>query len=319
MRALIVGARGQDGRILSEQLAERGYEILGLSRTEATSLPGPTRPAVELRDESQVLRLVQEFRPDQIYFLAAHHHNSQDPASQHSANWNSSWEIHVEAFRNVLESVRVAGIPARIFYASSSRVFGNPTTSPQTEATPLQPTCVYGITKATGMMLARHFREAYGIWVSCGILYNHESPLRGAGFLSQKVVRGLAAIKRGSQTQLEIGNLEAPVDWGFAPDYTRAMRLILEAQEPDDFVVATGATHSVRELIEIVAGCLNIEWQKVVVENPSVLRRPALPLCGNASHLKSRTGWRPEQTFEGMIDLMVRAALPLSSHVTSSE
>ncbi len=161
-------------------------------------------------------------------------------------------------------------------------------------------------------MLARYYRERYAVWVSCGILYNHESPVRGPQFLSQKVARGLVAVKENRQATLEIGSLDSRVDWGYAPDYTRAMRLILEASHADDFVIATGKTHAVREMIEIAADFLGLSWQTAVIENPSLLQRPTLPLCGDASRLRAATGWSPTHSFEDMVRLMVGAALKSS-------
>jgi GDPmannose 4,6-dehydratase len=311
-RALIIGSGGQDGRFLWEQLREDGQDLIGIAREHVQTPRDSTLPAVDVGCEHAVLHLVEEFAPDRIYFLAAHHHSSEDRLGRDGELWNSSWRTHVDAFRNVLEAVRVTGLPARVFYASSSRIFGTPNYSPQTEETPIKPSCIYGITKAAGMMLARYYREKHAVWASCGILYNHESPLRSPQFLSQKVARGLAAIKEGRQTKLEIGSLDSRVDWGYAPDYTRAMQLILEASEPDDFVVATGKTHSVREMIEIAADFFGISWQASVVENPSLLQRPTLPLCGDASRLRAVTGWVPAHSFEDMVRRMASAALESS-------
>jgi GDPmannose 4,6-dehydratase len=313
VRVLIVGAAGQDGRILWEQLQENGDDLIGMTRKEVQSLPDRSLPAVDLCSERAVRQLVESFAPERIYFLAACHHSSEDHASRNEEIWHASRRVHVEAFRIFLEAIRVTRLATRIFYASSSRVFGNPVSSPQTEETPIRPSCIYGITKAMGMMLARNYRETHDVWASSGILYNHESPLRGHEFLSQRVARGLVAVKEGRETKLEIGNLEARVDWGYAPDYTRAMRLILEAAAPGDFVVATGETHSVRDMIEVAADYLGTEWQRAVVENPALLQRPSLTLCGNASRLHATTGWTPTQTFKGLVRLMVKAALESSS------
>lgn len=308
MRVLVVGSAGQDGRILWEQSQENGDELIGITRQDVQTLSDSPLPAVNIFCERDVRRLVEDFAPERIYFLAAHHHSSEDRGSREGEIWNASWRTHVEAFRNFLEAIRVTRLPARILYASSSRVFGNPEMSPQNEETPVKPVCLYGITKATGMMLARHYRETHGVWASCGILYNHESPLRGRQFLSQRVAHGLVALKQGRETKLEIGNLEARVDWGYAPDYTRAMRSILEEAPAGDYVVASGRTHSVREMIEVAAGFLELPWHGAVVENPAVLQRPALALCGDASRLQAVTGWKPTQTFKGLVRLMVSAA-----------
>jgi GDPmannose 4,6-dehydratase len=307
VRVLIIGSTGQDGRILWEQLQAEGHDLAGVARERRHTLREATLPAVDIGCERAVTKFIEEFAPDRIFFLAAHHHSSEDRAGLDGELWNLSWRTHVEAFRNVLEAVRVTGLPARIFYASSSRIFGTPDCSPQTEATAIKPSCIYGITKATGMMLARYYREKH-VWASCGILYNHESPLRGPQFLSQKVASGLVAVKEGRQSRLEVGSLDSRVDWGYAPDYTRAISLILEAPAPNDFIVASGKTHTVREMIEIAADCLGLSWQTVVVENPSLLQRPTLPLCGDASRLRAATGWSPQHSFEDMVRRMTSAA-----------
>jgi GDPmannose 4,6-dehydratase len=312
MRILIIGSAGQDGRILWEQLREEGHELAGAARGHVQKSRDSALPAVDIGSEQAVRYLIEDFAPDRIFFLAAHHHSSEDRTGGDGELWRLSWRTHVDAFRNVLEAVRISGFPTRSFYASSSRIFGTPDCSPQSEETPIKPGCIYGITKAAGMLLARYYREKHAVWASCGILYNHESPLRGSQFLSQKVARGLVAVKEGRQAKLEIGSLDSRVDWGYAPDYTRAMRLILEAPEADDFVVATGKTHTVREMIEIAADCLGISWQSAVVENPSLLQRPTLPLCGDASRLRSVTGWAPAHSFEDMVRLMASAALESS-------
>jgi GDPmannose 4,6-dehydratase len=308
VRALIIGSAGQDGRILWDQLREQGHDVVGVARDRVHTQRDSSRPSVDIGCDRAVLQLVEDFAPDRIFFLAAHHHSSEDRTGGDGELWKLSLRTHVDAFRNVLEAVRVAGLPARIFYASSSRVFGSPDCSPQTEETPLKPGCIYGITKATGMMLARYYRDKHAVFASCGILYNHESPLRGPQFLSQKVARGLVAVKEGRQSHLEIGSLDSRVDWGYAPDYTRAMQLMLEAPDPGDFIVATGRTHSVREMVEVAADVLGLPWRTAVVENPSLLQRPTLPLCGDASRLRAVTGWTPTRSFDEMVRLMTNAA-----------
>jgi GDPmannose 4,6-dehydratase len=305
---LIVGSDGQDGRLLWSQLEEQNCTTVGLSRDGTKALACAPPDFVDIRDRKMVRRVVVDFQPDRIFFLAAHHHSSQDSGSRDDDVWTFGWEVNVEAFRHFLEAVRITGMGARIFYASSSRVFGVPTVSPQTESTPIRPACLYGISKAAAMMLARYYREAHGLWVSCGILYNHESPLRGESFISQRVANTLVAIKHGACNRLEIGDLNARVDWGYAPDYTIAMQLILNAANPDDFVIATGETHTVREMVEIAADYLDLDWTKVVIENPRLLQRSSLPLCGDASHLRQRTGWRPSINFKQLIRLLVQSA-----------
>jgi len=308
-RALIVGHTGQDGRILWDQLAAKGFVLVGISRNEVREHKSQWADAIDIANPDSVRNLVDRFRPDQIYYLAAYHHSSQDRAVQESRLWQGSLSVHVQSFLNFLDAIRQCHPAARIFYAGSSRVFGETPASPQTESTPFRPTCLYGITKASGIMLADYYRRAYNIHASCGILFNHESPLRGQQFVSQRVAHGLVAIKTGRARHLEVGDLNARIDWGYAPDYTRAMQSILEAETASDFVVATGETHSVREMIEIAAEFLNISWEECVVENLKILQRNSQQLCGDSTHLRRTTGWRPSVSFRDLVQIMVKAAL----------
>jgi GDPmannose 4,6-dehydratase len=306
-RAVIVGHTGQDGRILWEQLAIRGFSLVGISRRELRVHESLWKDAVDIADPMAVRGLVSGFRPDQIYYLAAHHHSSQQQTSD-AAVWEASWAVHTQGFLHFLRAVTDCHPLARIFYAASSRVFGEVEVSPQDEGTPFRPTCVYGITKALGMELAEYHRRNHDLFVSCGILFNHESPLRGREFVSQRIVNGLFELKTGRATLLQIGDLTARVDWGYAPDYTRAMQLILDAGAPDDFVIASGETHSVREMIEIAAEFLEITWEGRVVENATILQRNPQDLCGDASRLRRATGWYPGTSFREMVQIMVNAA-----------
>lgn len=312
-RALIIGHTGQDGRILWDQLVQRGYWLAGLSRSELRRSDAGAGTPVNLADVGAVTLLLQDLRPDEIYFLAARHHSSQEDERDVLMAWRESWALHVHAFQNVLQGVLEACPAAGIFYASSSRVFGRAEHSPQDESTPLRPDCVYGVTKAAGMLLARQYRTSQGLRVCCGIMFNHESPIRGTNYVTQRVVQGLVAIQRGIGGPIKIGDLEARVDWGYAPDYTRAMQAMLGAGEARDFVVATGVTHSVRELVEHVAARLGLDWRECVVESTDLLRRPAQGLCGDASLLRRSTGWAPSLDFRGMLELMVDSALAAPS------
>lgn len=309
-RAVIVGHGGQDGRILWDQLAAQGFALVGLSRGGRRVHGTGWNSAVDIGDAGAVRDLVGSFQPDQVYYLAAYHHSSQESTVDDAAVWQASWATHVQGFFHFLDAVRQCRPSTRLFYASSSRVFGMAPAGLQTERTPLRPACLYGITKASGMMLADFFRRTHGIHVSCGILFNHESPLRGAQFVSQRVVDGLAALKVGrTSAPLEIGNLEARVDWGYAPDYTRAMQLIVETDQAEDFVVASGETHSVREMIEIAAAELGLDWAGNVVQSGQILQRAPQGLCGDPSRLRQVTGWQPSLSFAGMVRAMAAAAL----------
>lgn len=308
-RALIVGHSGQDGSLLWDQLVARGFELIGLARNAVRTHAVAWDASVDIRDAGAVRRLVDAFRPDQVYFLAAHHHSSEQSRGDDGELWRGSWEVHVHAFGHFLAAVADICPQTRIFYASSSRVFGHAETSPQDEATALRPACPYGVTKAAGMMLADYYVRERGLCVSCGILYNHESPLRSAQFVSRRVVDGLIALRDGHADRLEIGTLDARVDWGYAPDYTRAMRLLLDAPNPGNFVFATGILHSVRDLIAIAADYMGVEWESRVVETARLLKRGPQQLCGDASRLRRATGWLPSIDFTQMVRLLVDGAL----------
>lgn len=308
-RALIIGHTGQDGRILWDQLLERGFAIVGVSRGGLRLHDMDWAAPVDIADARSVQALVEAFVPSQVYYLAAHHHSSQDASINVADTWGLSWAVHVHGFGHVLQALVTVAPAARVFYASSSRVFGATTiAAPLDEATLHRPDDGYGVTKAAGMLLADHYRRVHRQFVSSGILFNHESPLRGAQFVTQRVVHGLVAIARGEAARLEVGSLEARVDWGFAPDYTRAMQQILQASEPGDFVVATGTTHSVRDFVEIAASHLGLDWREVVFETNGLLQRSSQGLCGNANRLRSETGWTPSINFPDMVRLLVDAA-----------
>lgn len=308
-RALIIGHSGQDGRILWDQLVARDFSVIGISRHETRTHGVQWEGAVDISDFTSARRLMEHFSPHQIYYLAAHHHSSEESIIDEAYGWNESWLVNVHAFSHFLLAAKIFCPRTRIFYASSSRVFGEASISPQNENSPLKPSCVYGITKASAMLLADYYVRTHSVFVSCGILFNHESPLRGAQFVSQRIVDGLVALKYGGATSMEIGSLDARVDWGYAPDYTRAMQLILEAESAETFVVASGETHSVRDMIAIASNYLDIAWEEYVVETNQILRRRPQDLCGDASRLRRVTGWRPETNFHSMTEILVDGAL----------
>lgn len=292
-RALIVGSAGQDGTLLGEHLRARGDTVTGLPRGERTA--------------GEVEQLVQDGRPDAIYYLAAYHHSSEDPPIEPLALFERSAAVHVTQLLYFLEAIRKRAPAARLFYAASSLIFGEPAETPQTEDTPFRPICVYGITKTAGVQLCRHYRRTHGVYASVGILYNHESPLRAPKFVSKKIVRAAHEIARGTRDRLVLGDLSAELDWGYAPDYVDAMHRILALPSPDDFVVATGEAHTVRELVELAFGQLGLDWRRHVEENRALITRPPLRRIGDASKLAAATGWRPATSFEAMVRALVEA------------
>jgi GDPmannose 4,6-dehydratase len=296
-RALVIGSEGQDGRILSERLRAEGCEIVGIGR------------GTDLLGREAMLGLIADNRPDEIYYLAAVHHSAEERASVGGRDlYVESHRVHVEGVLNVLEAVRLRHPGARLFYAASCLVFGEPATSIQDESTPLAPVCVYGITKTTGIHCCRLYRGGAGVHASSGILYNHESPLRRPEFASQKIVRGALDIRQGRASTLVLGDLSAVNDWGWAEDTVDAMIRIVRSDRPDDFVVATGAGHTVADFVEAVFARAGLDWKRHVKEDRSMIARKRPPLIGDASRLRQRTGWRPSVAFEEMAGRLWDAA-----------
>ena len=296
-RALVVGSRGQDGRILSERLRADGCDTTGIDR------------GTDVTNRDVVLGVVSDLRPDEIYYLAAVHHSADDRAGLGGADlYAASHRVHVEGLLNVLEAVRLHRPEARLFYAASCLVFGEPSVLRQDESTPFAPVCVYGITKATGIHCCRLYRRDAGLRASTGILYTHESPLRRADFLSQTIVRGAVEIRNGTRSKLVLGDLSAVNDWGWADDTVDAMIRIVRSDPADDFVVATGEPHTVAEFVETVFARAGLDWRRHVEEDPSRIARKRPPLIGDASRLRARTGWAPTVGFEHMAGLLWDAA-----------
>ncbi len=298
-KALLIGHRGQDGSYLSQLLAENGYSVTGIGRP------------FDVTNATEVSRLVAQTQPAEIYYLAAFHHSSEDPPIDDIELMATSLAVNTIGLNTVLGAI-VSECPAsRLFYAGSSRMFGDPATSTQNEDTPFRPTCAYGISKTAGAGICSYYRRVRNVFATTGILYNHESPLRPPKFISRKIVRAAVSISRGSRQKLVVGNLDSKVDWGYAPDYTRAMWRILQLEQPSDFVIGTGMLHSVRDFVQTAFGELNLDWQEHVTENASflTLKPPKGTLCADSSKLRTLTGWRPEVDFHQMVRIMLAAEL----------
>jgi GDPmannose 4,6-dehydratase len=289
--ALIVGSAGQDGTLLAAHLRERGYEVRGAGNVARTA--------------AEVGELVAGV--DEIYYLAAFHHSSEDSPIETRALFEKSHAVHVEGLVHFLDAIRSRAPHAKLFYAASSLIFGDVSESPQTEDTPFRPTCAYGITKTAGVHLCRLYRHAHAVYASVGILYNHESPLRADRFVTQKIVKAAHAIKRGTQDRLVLGNLAAEFDAGYAPEYVDAMHRILALPAPDDFIVATGERHSIREFVELAFAHVGLDWTKHVEENRALITRAPLVRVGDASKLARATGWRPTTTFPELVRVLMDA------------
>ncbi len=314
--ALITGITGQDGSYLADLLLEKGYAVHGIVRrssTEKAERIAHLRDRValhqaDLLDQTSLIHVLRKTKPDEVYNLAA---QSFVPTSFEEPLFTS--EVTALGVARVLEAMRLAAPEARFYQASSSEMFGKVRERPQTETTPFYPRSPYGVAKVFGHFITINCRESYGLHASSGILFNHESPRRGKEFVTRKVTYAAARIKLGFQRELRIGNLEARRDWGYAPDYVRAMWLMLQQPEPSDFVVATGREHSVRDLLDAAFGRVGSDWRKIAVEDPA-LRRPAEVehLLGNPARAKAVLGWEPETSFERMIEIMVEADLELA-------
>jgi GDPmannose 4,6-dehydratase len=308
-RALIVGSSGQDGRILFDRLAGEATAVLGMARGSVRCTDDFETAPVDVGCRNEVTRIIERWLPDEVYYLAAVHQASQDAiAADDVALFENSLRVHVTGLIHFLDALKEHRSHASLFYAASSLVFGDVTTTPQTEETPFRPRCIYGITKTAGVHACRFYRETHGLHASAGLLFNHESPLRRPNFVSQKIVRAAAAIAKGHSEKLVIGDLQARIDWGYAPDFIDAMVRIVRQSEPGDFVVATGETHSVQDFVEIAFGSLGLDWRAHVIENRDLLTRPHTTRVGDAGLLRNRTGWRPSVTFRQMVEILLEAA-----------
>jgi GDPmannose 4,6-dehydratase len=308
-RILIIGHTGQDGSLLRESIEDQGGEVFGVSSsgTYPQSIPGCPADWVAGEPES-VRKFILALRPDEIYYLAAHHTSSEGRLELLRLEaYVRSHEVHVLGLLNVLDTVSLYVPFCRIFYAASSLVFDGEQGEIQDELSPFSPTDFYGMTKAQGVWLCREFRKKRGLFVSVGILYNHESKYRPAHFLSQKIVRSAARISAGSPEMLQLGNLGARVDWGFAGDYVIAFQEILKLSKADDFIIASGEAHSVQEFAELSFDRFGLDWRNHTVQSQVVLTRQLKTRIGNTRKLKETSGWQPTLDFPGLIDNLVKA------------
>jgi len=319
-RALITGITGQDGSYLAELLLEQGYEVVGMVRRSSAPnnwriehlLGRVTLKPADLLDQLSLLRLIDEVRPREIYNLAA---MSFVPAS-----WDQpmlTGEFNSQGVTRMLDAVRQVDSTIRFYQASSSEMFGKVREVPQTELTPFYPRSPYGVSKVFAPYITGNYRESYGLFAVSGMLFNHESPRRGLEFVTRKVSDGVARIKLGLADHLSIGNLDAHRDWGFAGDYVRAMWLMLQQDEPDDYVISTGVSHSVRELIEIAFARVGLDWRRYVKQDPALLRPAEVDhLLGDSTKARKQLGWVPTVDFKGLVEMMVDADLQLLNRTT---
>jgi len=314
-RALITGITGQDGSYLAEFLLDKGYDVHGVVRRASTEsfqrLAGiedrVTLHPGDLLDQRSLVDVLRACEPDEVYNLAA--------MSFVAASWNQpslTAEFTGLGVTRMLEALREAAPRARFYQASSSEMFGKVRETPQSEETPFYPRSPYGVAKAYGHFITVNYRESYDLFACSGILFNHESPRRGLEFVTRKVTHGAAAIKLGLQEELLLGNLDAERDWGYARDYVEAMWLMLQQDEPDDFVIATGETHSVRELVDVAFDRVGLDPGPLVRSDSRFLRPAEVEhLIGDASKAREQLGWQPRTKFDELVRLMVDADLEL--------
>lgn len=314
---LITGLTGQDGSYLAELLLEKGYRVYGLLRRASTFNTGRIDHLIrsnssdrfdfirgDLTDASSLGRILRMIRPDEIFHLGAQSHVMVSfEIPEYSADTIALGTIRL------LESVRELDIRPKIYNACSSEMFGS-TPPPQNEDSPMVPRSPYAAAKLCSYQICRVYREAYGMWIANGILFNHESPRRGETFVTRKITQAAARIKLKVQEKLYLGNLNARRDWGYAPEYVRAMWLMLQQTEPDDYVIATGESHTVQELVERAFSYLGLDWRRHVVSDPRYLRPLEVEkLQGDASKARAKLGWCPQTTFGELVRLMVEADL----------
>jgi GDPmannose 4,6-dehydratase len=292
-RALITGIHGQDGTYLAQFLRDRGYEVFG--------------EGVDVRDQTALVGILQSVSPDECYHLAAQHRSSA--ATTELDDERRILEVNLLSTQTILHTLRRIKPEAKVFLAGSCHIFGETIETPQNELTPIAPNSVYGITKAGSMQLGALYRRTHGMFVCTGILYQHESPLRRPGFLSRNIVSALAEIVEGKRTEFLVGSLQAQVDWGFAGDYVEAMWLMLQQILPNDYIVASGALHTVQDFISKAYAHAGLDWQRFVREDASVYRPVSGAVYqGNIERLRD-IGWSPKTSFDDLVKQMVDAVL----------
>ncbi|HVO10761.1 MAG TPA: GDP-mannose 4,6-dehydratase [Vicinamibacteria bacterium] len=312
-KALITGITGQDGSYLAELLLEKGYDVHGLVRRSSSfntwRIDHVREQLVlhygDLVDQNSLVRALEALEPDELYNLAAQSHVR---VSFDMPEYTT--DVTAIGVLRVLDAVRDLGFKTRIYQAGSSEMYGLVQETPQTERTPFHPRSPYAVSKVYGHWMAVNYRESYGMYVANGILFNHESPRRGENFVTRKITLGAAAIKQGRARELRLGNLEAKRDWGYAKDYVEAMWRILQQEQPGDYVIATGETHSVREFCEAAFSCVGLDWREHVKLDQKYFRPAEVDLLlGDASKARRELGWEPRVTFRDLVGLMVKADL----------
>ncbi|MFZ0534247.1 MAG: GDP-mannose 4,6-dehydratase [Anaerolineales bacterium] len=312
-RALITGITGQDGSYLAEFLLEKGYDVIGMVRRSSTInferiehiQDQLTLVSGDLMDQISIIDIIKTHRPSEIYNLAAQ--------SFVQTSWVQpvfTGEVTALGVTRVLDAVRLVDPDIKFYQASTSEMFGKVHETPQTESTPFHPRSPYGVAKVYGHWITVNYRESYNLFACSGICFNHESPRRGHEFVTRKIARGAARIKHHLEKELRLGNIDAQRDWGFAPDYVRGMWMILQQDQPEDFVLATGHTHPVRQFIELAFGYLGLDYREYVIQDPAYIRPAEVELLvGNPIKAKQKLGWETQTSFEELVRIMVDAEI----------
>lgn len=325
-RALITGINGQDGSYLAELLLEKGYEVHGILRREAIEDPNHRlvniQPILDnvnihvgtLDNQLSIYKIIAGVKPHECYHLASSSfvsYNFEDESSILSSNFLATHAL--------LSSIKELVPQCRVYFAGSSEMFGDARVSPQAEDTPFYPRSVYGISKLAAFHLARNYREHHKLFVAAGILYNHESPRRGFQFVTRKITSTVAKIHLGLADKIELGNIDALRDWGYAPDYVDAMYKMLQQEKPEDYVIATGELHSVRDFLKAAFAVVGLDYKDFTQTNPAHFRpSETVPLCGNAEKAKRKLGWKTTLSFEQLVSLMVNADIQLLNQFKES-
>jgi GDPmannose 4,6-dehydratase len=312
-RALITGISGQDGSYLAELLLEKGYEVHGLVRGSADQTFERLKPIADrislhpgdLLDENSLIKVLSLSQPDEVYNLAA--------MSSVAESWKlavATAEYTAVGVTRLLEGIRGVCPEARFYQASSSEMFGRAREMPQSERTPFYPRSPYGVAKVYGHFITVNYRESFGLHASSGILFNHESPRRGGAFVTRRISQGVAAIKLGKADELVLGNLDVKRDWGYAKEYVEAMWLMLQQDEPDDYVMGSGTSHSVRDMVDAAFACVGLEAEDHVKIDPALVRPADIDeLVADPTKAKEKLGWRAETSFEEVVEMLVKADL----------